>query len=138
MTNGTLDHIEVNMSNKEFHPAKMPSKILKHVAVLAPTDDVPHFAAAKGSTEVPGALLNEIAWENATLTVDSHMTMFALPMSVLGGFGKDFVEGLATERDVLNTLANEYGEDLKTWAQMMISALDLHSTIQRYVLLHAP
>ena len=42
------------------------------------------------------------------------MTIFALPMSVLGGFSKDFVEGLATERDVLNTLANEYGEDLKT------------------------
>ena len=59
--NGTVDHIEVNMSNEEFHPAKVPRKILKHVVILAPTNDVPHFVAAKGACEVPGTLIDDIA-----------------------------------------------------------------------------
>ena len=47
-TNGTLDHIEVNISNEEFHPAKVPRKILKHVIILAPTTDVPFVVTKVG------------------------------------------------------------------------------------------
>ena len=120
----------MNMSNDEFHPAKVPSKILKHVVVLAPTNDVSHFAAIKGANGILGAPLGGITWENATLEVDSHMTLFALPMSVLGGFGKDFVEGNDTDCAVLDIFANDYGEDIKIWVQMMIGAADHYSTIQ--------
>ena len=79
---------------------------------------------AKGAAEVPGEVLDGIAWENATLTADSHMTLFTLPMSVLGGLGKDFVEGLASERPVLDLLEREYGEDVKTWVKMVMGAVD--------------
>ena len=88
-TNGTLDHTEVNLSKEEFHQAKVLKKILKHIIILAPTAEVPYFVAAREAAEVPGVLLDGIDWENATLTADSKMTLFALPMSVLGGLSKD-------------------------------------------------
>ena len=71
--NGTVDYIEVNMSNEEFHPTKVPSKILKHEVILSPTTDVPNFAAAKGADKVPGTLIGGIAWKNAILTVDCRI-----------------------------------------------------------------
>ena len=126
-----LNHIEVNLSNVEFLPTKVPKNILKHIIILAPTAEVPHVVAAKGSAEVPGEVLDGIAWENATLTSDSHMTLFALPMSVLGGYGKDFVEGLGSERPVLDLLGEEYGEDVKTWVQTVMGAVDHYPVIQQ-------
>ena len=88
MTNGDLEYIEINFLNDEFHPANVPSKIFKHVAMMAPTDKVPHFAVAKGATEVPGALLAGMAWGDETLTADSHFTIFALPIYFIGGLGQ--------------------------------------------------
>ena len=101
-TNSVVDHIEVNLSNEEFLPAKVPKKILKHIIIIAPAADVPSFVAARGTAEVPGALLDGVAWENATLTEASKMTLFALPLSVLGGYGMDYVEGQAKLRPVLD------------------------------------
>ena len=60
-TNGTLDHIKVNLSNEEFQPAKVPKKILKHTIILAPTAEVLYFVTAKGAAEVPGEVLDGIA-----------------------------------------------------------------------------
>ena len=73
--------------------------------------------------EVPGELLDGIAWENATLTEDSKMTLFSLPMSVLGGYGKDFVEGLANDRDVEDLIEEEYGNEIKIWMQTMMKSV---------------
>ena len=63
-SNGVVDHIEVNLSNKEFLPAKVPKTILNHIIIMAPTAEGPNLRAARGATEVPGALLDGIAWEN--------------------------------------------------------------------------
>ena len=52
------------------------------------------------------------------------MTLFALPISVLGGYGKDFVEGMASECSVLDLLEREYGKDIKTWVQTVMGAVD--------------
>ena len=59
------------------------------------------------------------------------MTLFALPMSVLGGYGKDFVEGLGSERPVLDLLEREYGEDVKSWVKMVMGAADHYAAIQQ-------
>ena len=127
--NGVVDHIEVNLSNEEFLPAKVPKKILKHIIVIAPTADVPSFVAARATTEVPGALLNGVAWENATLTEASKMTLFALPLSVLGGYGMDYVEGQAKSRPVLDSLNMEYGGDIAKWAETVIGAVEHYASI---------
>ena len=53
-----LQHIEVNLSNKNFAPDKLPKKILQHVLIVAPTDDVPDFKVTVGINEIPGTYLD--------------------------------------------------------------------------------
>ena len=59
------------------------------------------------------------------------MTLFALPMSVLGGYGKDFVEGSATDRDIVDLIEDEYGPDIKIWMQIMIKAVNQYTAISQ-------
>ena len=133
-SNGGVDHIEVNLSNEEFLPAKVPKTMLKHIIIMAPTAKFLHFVTTREAAEVPDALLDGIAWENVTLTADSKITLFALPMSVLGGYGKDFFEGSAGERPVLDLLKQEYGKDIRTRVETVMGAVDHYRAIM--VILH--
>ena len=83
---------------------------------------------------MPGAFLNGVAWENATLTAASKMTLFALPLSVLGRYGKDYVGGMAKSRPVLDSLNMEYGGDIEKWVEAVIGAVDHYAAIM--VILH--
>ena len=133
-TNSVVDHIEVNLSNEEFLPAKSPKKILKHIIIMAPTDEVPSCVAAKGTAEVPSILLDSVAWENATLIDVSKMTLFALKLSVLGGYGKGYVDGMANARPCLDSLKQEYGDNFTKWVETVIGAVDHYAAIM--VILH--
>ena len=59
------------------------------------------------------------------------MTLFALPMSVLGGYRKDFVKEPATDRDIVNLIEEEYGADIKIWMQTMIKAANHYTAISQ-------
>ena len=96
---------------------------------MAPTSEVPQFSVTKGVIEVPGELLDGMAWENATLTANTKMTLFSLPMSVLGGYGKDFVEGLANARVIEDLIEEEYGNEIKILMQTMMKAVDHYGAI---------
>ena len=76
--------------------------------------------------EVPGEFLNGVVWENDTLTADSKMTLFTLPMSVRGGYGKDFMEGLANDRNAQFRVENNYGKDVKIWMWTVMKAVECY------------
>ena len=64
------------------------------------------------------------------MTTAAKMLLFALPLSVLGGHGKSFLEGQADDRDFQDSVEEEHGVQVKSWMKLIIDAVDHYAAIQ--------
>jgi len=131
----TVSHLEVNMSDEEFQPAKLPAKVLQHGIGMCPLGAAPAWATAVGTVKIPAAIITGKPWDGATLADTAEYVLYALTLGVSFGYGKAHVEGLASDREIQDWVASEYGETFSEWMKAMVSAADNHATIQQ--VLHA-
>ena len=58
-----------------------------------------------------------------------NVAIFALPIAVPIGFGKQWIEGLASDPGVQDQIEQEYGVEYKNWLRALVSALDNQNDI---------
>ena len=63
----SIGHVEVNMSNLEFKPAKLPRKLLQHGIAMGPMGSTPGWAMAVGTTKIPADIISGKPWDGGTL-----------------------------------------------------------------------
>ena len=131
----TLSHVEVNMSNEEFEPARLPVKVLQHAVAMGPMGSVPAWATGVGTTKIPGNIISGKAWDGGTLADTAEYVLYALPLGVSFSHGKAHVEGLASSQEIQDWIESEYDTTFKEWVLGMVSIADNHATIQQ--VLHA-
>ena len=79
---GAVPHMEVNMSDTEFAPAKFPRKVLQQSVTMAPLAEIPDHATAIGDVKIPGVLLAGKTWNGATLADTAEYYLYATPNGV--------------------------------------------------------
>ena len=131
----TLSHVEVNMSNEEFDPARLPIKVLKHAVAMCPMGSVPGWATGVGATKIPSNIISGKAWDGGTLADTAEYVLYALPLGVSFSHGRAHVEGLASSQETQDLIESEYDTTFKEWVLGMVSIADNHATIQQ--VLHA-
>ena len=92
----TLSHIEVNMSNDKFEPARMPVKVLQHAVAMGPMVSAPEWATSVGTTKIPSDIIPGNAWDGGTLAATAEYVLYVLPLGVSFSHGKAHVKGLAS------------------------------------------
>ena len=65
------------------------------------------------------------------MTVNAKMSLYALPLSFLGGYGKNVLEGQAGNRDFQDEVEIEHGAEVMTWMKSVIYAVDHYDAIQQ-------
>ena len=118
--NGCIIDLRVNFSNDEFLPGKLPAMALKHFVGMAPRAQVP--SAASYHRKLSTAILDR-AMSGASVT------MYALPVAVPIGYGKKWIEGIASDPGVQDEVEEEYGPEYKEWVRAVVSALDNQAAI---------
>ena len=131
----SIGHVEVNMSNLEFEPAKLPRKLLQHGIAMGPMGSTPGWATAVGTTKIPANIISGKPWDGGTLADTAEYVLFAYPLGVSIGPGKEHVEGRASSRETQDWVESEYNVQTKEWVMTMVSVTDNFATIQQ--VLHA-
>ena len=63
------------------------------------------------------------------MTVDTNMLLFALPLSVLGEYGKSFMEAQANGHDFQDQVEEEHGAQVKSRIKLIIDAVNHYADI---------
>ena len=108
-------NIQINMSDTEFLPGKLPPTAMKHFVSMAPRTSVPDFAIYH--KKLTTALLDGAM-------AGTNITLFALPIAVPIGYGKQWVEGFDSDQGVQDQVEQVYGPTYKAWMRAVVSALD--------------
>ena len=130
-----ISHVEVNMSNVKFEPAKLPAKLLMHGIGMGPMGSIPDFATAVGTVKIPSTIISGKGWDGGTLADTAEYVLYAHPLGISVGPGKDHIEGLASSREIQDWVEADYGLPAKQWVQTMVTVTDNYATIQQ--VLHA-
>ena len=127
----TLSHVEVNMINEEFEPARLPVKVLQHTITMGPMGSAPRWATAVGTMKIPSHIISGKAWDDSASADMAEYVLYALPLGVNFSHIKAHVEGLVSSCELQDWVESEYDLTFKEWVLGMVSFADNHAIIQQ-------